>query len=233
MDKKPVIELKNVSKIYKVGNEEVKALDGVNLKIYKGEFVSIIGPSGSGKSTLLHIMGVLDKPTTGEVYIDGEKISKLRDEEIAMLRNKKIGFVFQFFNLYPTLTALENVELPMMISGLDENVRRERAEKLLDEVGLLKFKNHLPSQLSGGQRQKVAIARAMANDPRYILADEPTGNLDSKSGEEIIKTFKQLNEKHNKTIIVVTHNLELTKYFEKIIKIRDGKIVEVKDNGKK
>ncbi|MCS7093803.1 MAG: ABC transporter ATP-binding protein [Candidatus Aenigmarchaeota archaeon] len=233
MDKKPVIELKNVSKIYKVGDEEVKALDRVNLKIYKGEFVSIIGPSGSGKSTLLHIMGVLDKPTTGEVYIDGERISKLRDEEIALLRNKKIGFVFQFFNLYPTLTALENVELPMMISGLDENERRERAEKLLDEVGLLKFKNHLPSQLSGGQRQKVAIARAMANDPRYILADEPTGNLDSKSGEEIIKTFKHLNEKHNKTIIVVTHNLELTKYFEKIIKIRDGKIVEVKDNGKK
>ncbi|MFH7880490.1 MAG: ABC transporter ATP-binding protein [Candidatus Aenigmatarchaeota archaeon] len=221
-----VIELKNVSKIYKMDNNEVVALNNVNLKFRKSELVAIVGPSGSGKSTLLHIIGLLDKPTKGEVFIEGKRTSTLNEKEISELRNKKIGFVFQFFNLYPTLTALENVELPMMIAGIDEKERKERAKKLLEEVGLIKFKDHLPSQLSGGQRQRVAIARAMANDPSYILADEPTGNLDSKSGEEIIRIFRNLNEKYGKTIIVVTHNLEIIKYFKRIIKIKDGRIVE-------
>jgi len=206
-----VIELKNVSKIYKMDNNEVVALNNVNLKFRKSELVAIVGPSGSGKSTLLHIIGLLDKPTKGEVFIEGKRTSTLNEKEISELRNKKIGFVFQFFNLYPTLTALENVELPMMIAGIDEKERKERAKKLLEEVGLIKFKDHLPSQLSGGQRQRVAIARAMANDPSYILADEPTGNLDSKSGEEIIRIFRNLNEKYGKTIIVVTHKLEIIK----------------------
>lgn len=225
-----VIELKNVSKIYKMDNNEVVALNNVNLKFKKSELVAIVGPSGSGKSTLLHIIGLLDKPTKGEVFIEGKRTSTLNEKEISELRNKKIGFVFQFFNLYPTLTALENVELPMMIAGIDEKERKERAKKLLEEVGLIKFKDHLPSQLSGGQRQKVAIARAMANDPSYILADEPTGNLDSKSGEEIIRIFRNLNEKYGKTIIVVTHNLEIIKYFKRVIKIKDGRIVEDEKN---
>lgn len=225
-----VIELKNVSKIYKMDNNEVVALNNVNLKFRKSELVAIVGPSGSGKSTLLHIIGLLDKPTKGEVFIEGKRTSTLNEKEISELRNKKIGFVFQFFNLYPTLTALENVELPMMIAGIDEKERKERAKKLLEEVGLIKFKDHLPSQLSGGQRQKVAIARAMANDPSYILADEPTGNLDSKSGEEIIRIFRNLNEKYGKTIIVVTHNLEIIKYFKRVIKIKDGRIVEDEKN---
>jgi len=225
-----VIELKNVSKIYKMDNNEVVALNNVNLKFRKSELVAIVGPSGSGKSTLLHIIGLLDKPTKGEVFIEGKRTSTLNEKEISELRNKKIGFVFQFFNLYPTLTALENVELPMMIAGIDEKERKERAKKLLEEVGLIKFKDHLPSQLSGGQRQRVAIARAMANDPSYILADEPTGNLDSKSGEEIIRIFRNLNEKYGKTIIVVTHNLEIIKYFKRVIKIKDGRIVEDEKN---
>lgn len=225
-----VIELKNVSKIYKMDNNEVVALNNVNLKFRKSELVAIVGPSGSGKSTLLHIIGLLDKPTKGEVFIEGKRTSTLNEKEISELRNKKIGFVFQFFNLYPTLTALENVELPMMIAGIDEKERKERAKILLEEVGLIKFKDHLPSQLSGGQRQKVAIARAMANDPSYILADEPTGNLDSKSGEEIIRIFRNLNEKYGKTIIVVTHNLEIIKYFKRVIKIKDGRIVEDEKN---
>ncbi|MEM5815618.1 MAG: ABC transporter ATP-binding protein [Candidatus Aenigmatarchaeota archaeon] len=211
-------------------NNEVVALNNVNLKFKKSELVAIVGPSGSGKSTLLHIIGLLDKPTKGEVFIEGKRTSTLNEKEISELRNKKIGFVFQFFNLYPTLTALENVELPMMIAGIDEKERKERAKKLLEEVGLIKFKDHLPSQLSGGQRQKVAIARAMANDPSYILADEPTGNLDSKSGEEIIRIFRNLNEKYGKTIIVVTHNLEIIKYFKRVIKIKDGRIVEDEKN---
>jgi len=223
---KTVIELRNVSKIYKMGENEVKALDNVNLKVKEGDLIAVIGPSGSGKSTLLHIMGVLDKPTKGEVFIDGEKVSYNDDKKISEIRNKKIGFVFQFFNLYPTLTALENVELPMSIAGIEKSEREERAKYLLEEVGLIKFKDHYPNQLSGGQRQKVAIARAMANDPKYILADEPTGNLDSKSGEEIIEIFKNLNKKYKKTIMVVTHNIEFSKHFKRIIKMKDGRIYE-------
>lgn len=227
---KVIIELKNVSKIYKMGEVDVIALDNVNLSIYKGQFVCIIGPSGSGKSTMLHLIGCLDKPTKGKVLIDGKDVSKLNDNKLAEIRREKIGFVFQFFNLYPTLTALENVELPMVIKEVDRKFRRERARKLLEMVGLKGFENHLPSQLSGGQKQRVAIARALANNPSIILADEPTGNLDSNSGEEIIKILKNLQEKENKTVIIVTHNLNYKKYAEIVIYLKDGKIFKYENN---
>ena len=219
-----VIVAENVWKIYKMDSVEVSALRGISLKIKKGEFLVIMGPSGSGKSTLLHLIGCLDKPTKGEIYIDGIKVSKLNDNELAKIRMEKIGFVFQFFNLYPTLTALENVELPMIIAKKNKEERKERAKKLLELVGLKGFENHLPSQLSGGQRQRVAIARALANDPKILLCDEPTGNLDSKSGKEIMELLKKLNEE-GKTIVVVTHNPEFKKYADRVVYLKDGKII--------
>jgi len=219
------IEMRNVTKIYKMDSVNVVGVENVNLKIKDGEFICIMGPSGSGKSTMLHLMGCLDKPTSGKIFIDGIDASKMNDEELANLRKEKIGFVFQFFNLYPTLTALENVELPMIIAEKDKELRRKRAIELLEMVEMEEFKDHLPSQLSGGQRQKVAIARALANDPPIILADEPTGNLDSKSGEEVMKIFKELNER-GKTIVVVTHNEYLAKFAKRIIRLKDGKIIK-------
>jgi putative ABC transport system ATP-binding protein len=223
---KPVVELRQVSKIYKMDEVEVKALDCVDMKVEKGEFVAIIGPSGSGKSTLLHMIGLLDRPTNGKVFLDGIDVSKLGDNELARLRGNKIGFVFQFFNLYPILTALENIELPMIISEKDKTERRKRALELLKIVGLEKRAEHLPSQLSGGERQRVAIARALANNPSLILADEPTGNLDSKSGKEIIELLDKLQEEEGKTIIMVTHNLNIGKYAERLIYLKDGKIIK-------
>ncbi|MEM0480842.1 MAG: ABC transporter ATP-binding protein [Candidatus Aenigmatarchaeota archaeon] len=220
-----IIKTENVWKIYKMDSIEVAAIRGISLKIKEGEFVSIMGPSGSGKSTLLHLIGCLDKPTKGKIYIEGKEISKMSENELANLRMEKIGFVFQFFNLYPTLTALENVELPMIISKKDKKERRERAKKLLELVGLKGFENRLPSQLSGGQKQRVAIARALANNPKIILADEPTGNLDSKSGKEIMQLLKKL-QKIGKTIVVVTHNPEFKKYSDRVIFIKDGKILK-------
>jgi putative ABC transport system ATP-binding protein len=220
-----VIEMKNVTKIYKVDSVNVIGVENINLKIKKGEFVCVMGPSGSGKSTMLHLMGCLDKPTYGKVLIDGVDASRMSDDELADLRKYKIGFVFQFFNLYPTLTALENVELPMIIAEKDKEFRKKRAIELLKMVEMEEFKDYLPSQLSGGQRQKIAIARALANDPPIILADEPTGNLDSKSGEEVIKIFKELNKK-GKTIVVVTHNENVAKFAERIIRLKDGKIIK-------
>lgn len=222
-----VVELNQVSKTYKMDNVEVQALKGVNLKIVKGEFVAIMGPSGSGKSTLLHMIGCLDRPTSGKIYLDGIDVLKLSDSELARLRGKKIGFVFQFFYLYPTLTARENVELPMMIVEQDKKIREKRALNLLKVVGLEHRAEHLPSQLSGGERQRVAIARALANDPSLLLADEPTGNLDSKSGREIMELFVKLN-KEGKTIIIVTHDENIASYAERIIKIKDGRIQEEK-----
>ncbi|MEM5773149.1 MAG: ABC transporter ATP-binding protein [Candidatus Aenigmatarchaeota archaeon] len=222
---KPVVELRKVSKVYKMDEVEVTALKDIDLKIMEKEFVAIIGPSGSGKSTLLHLIGLLDKPTSGKIFLDSVDTSKLKDKQLARLRGRKIGFVFQFFNLYPTLTALENVELPMMIAEKDKRESEKRAIELLKKVGLEKRAYHLPSQLSGGERQRVAIARALANDPALILADEPTGNLDSKSGEEVMKIFDKLQEE-GKTIVMVTHEMNIARYAERIIYLRDGRIIK-------
>lgn len=219
-----IIELKNVGKIYQMEEVKVQALDSVHLEIKKGEFLAVMGPSGSGKSTLLHMIGCLDRPSYGKVFLNSVDISQLKDSELARLRGKEIGFVFQTFNLYPTLTALENVELPMIIAERGKKERKERALELLKAVGLEERKNHLPSELSGGEKQRVAIARALANDPNLILADEPTGNLDSKSGYEIMKIFVGLNEK-GKTVVVITHDQNIASHAKNIVKIKDGKII--------
>jgi len=221
-----IIELKNVWKIYQLGEVEVHALKGINLKIKKEEFVAIMGPSGSGKSTLLHMIGVLDRPTSGKIYLDGTDISKLNDSELARLRGKKIGFVFQFFNLYPTLNAQENVELPMLILERDRKEREKKSSKLLKTVGLEKRAEHLPSQLSGGERQRVAVARALANAPPLLLADEPTGNLDTKTGIEIMNFLKMLQKEEKITIVMVTHEDHIAKCAKRAIRLKDGKIVD-------
>jgi putative ABC transport system ATP-binding protein len=221
--KDTIIKLKDVKKIYEMGEVKVKALDDISLEINKNEFIAIMGPSGSGKSTLLHMVGCLDRPSSGKIFLNSTDISKLNDSQLARLRGKEIGFVFQVFNLYPTLTAFENVELPMLIIEKNKKERKERALELLKVVGLEEREEHLPSQLSGGERQRVAIARALANDPNLILADEPTGNLDSKSGYEIMKIFTELNKK-GKTVVVITHDQIIASHAKKIIKIKDGKI---------
>ena len=217
------IKLHKLHKRYVIGGNKINALDGINLEINKGEFVAIIGPSGSGKSTMMNMIGALDLPTEGEIYLNGKNIVNLHESELSQIRGKKIGFVFQQFNLIPTLTALENVMLPMIFQGIEKNEREKKAEELLRKVGLEDRKYHLSSELSGGQKQRVAIARAMANNPEIIIADEPTGNLDSKSGKEVIDMFIQLNQ-NRKTIIIVTHNLDVAKYAKKILKMKDGKI---------
>ncbi|NPA62410.1 MAG: ABC transporter ATP-binding protein [Methanococci archaeon] len=221
-----MIKVKNVWKIYGKGEAKTIALKNINLEIEKGEFVMIMGPSGCGKSTLLNILGLLDVPTKGAVYYKGRKTSSMSENERAVFRRKIGGFVFQQFHLIKTLTALENVELPMMLDEKDKTYRRRKAKKLLKMVGLEKRINHYPHQLSGGQQQRVAIARALANDPKIIFADEPTGNLDSKSGEVVMNILKELNEK-GITIIMVTHEQELTRYASKIVKLKDGEIVEI------
>jgi putative ABC transport system ATP-binding protein len=224
-----IIKVENVKKIYRMGDNEVRALDGVSLVVEEGEFLIVMGPSGSGKTTLLHLMGCLDKPTEGEIYIASTPVSKLNDSQLAKIRNKMVGFVFQQFNLLPRLTALENVELPMIYAGVPKSARRKKAKELLELVGLGDRLHHRPTQLSGGQMQKVAIARALANDPMVLLADEPTGNLDSKSGEEILKIFSELNER-GQTIIIVTHDPEVAKHAGRIVRMRDGKIVSEEVN---
>ncbi len=224
-----IIKVENVKKIYRMGDNEVRALDGVSLVIEEGEFLIVMGPSGSGKTTLLHLMGCLDKPTEGEIYIASTPVSKLNDSQLAKIRNKMVGFVFQQFNLLPRLTALENVELPMIYAGVPKSARRKKAKELLELVGLGDRLHHRPTQLSGGQMQRVAIARALANDPMVLLADEPTGNLDSKSGEEILKIFSELNER-GQTIIIVTHDPEVAKHAGRIVRMRDGKIVSEEVN---
>lgn len=218
-----IIELKNLSKYYEMGENIVKALDGIDVKIKKGDFIAIVGPSGSGKSTMMNMIGALDLATKGEIFLDDEDIENLEESELAQIRGRKIGFVFQTFNLIPTLTALENVMLPMTFQGLGREEKLERAEEILKKVGLEHRKNHFSNELSGGEMQRVAIARALANNPEVILADEPTGNLDSKTGKEIMKIFTDLNKK-GKTIILVTHDLDLIKYATKVLKLRDGKI---------
>ncbi len=222
----PLIKLENVSKVYRMGETKVQALKNINLKLEKGENVVIIGPSGCGKSTLLHLMGCLDRPTRGKVLIDGRDISKLSDNELAKIRREKIGFIFQFFYLIPTLTALENVMLPMTFAGVPSKEKEKRAKELLKLVGLEKRMHHKRSELSGGEIQRVAIARALANSPEIILADEPTGNLDSKSGKEVIKYLVRLNKEKNVTLVVVTHDLSIIKFFERKIYLKDGRIIK-------
>jgi putative ABC transport system ATP-binding protein len=220
-----MIELKNVHKVYPMGEVSVPALRGINLTIHPGEFVAIMGPSGSGKSTLMHLLGCLDLPSDGVVQLDGKDITELDEDTLAQIRGKKVGFVFQTFNLIPTLTAQENVELPLFFQGVPREKRRARAAELLRKVGLDGRLHHRPAQLSGGERQRVAIARALANDPEIILADEPTGNLDSESGEAILELLAQLHCE-GKTIILVTHNPEAAAYAQRIVRIRDGRLVE-------
>jgi len=223
---KPIIELENVSKIYKLGKVNVKALYNLNLKIYPKEFLAIIGKSGSGKTTCLSIMGCLDLPTRGKVKLLGKDISKFDDRELSKIRGKTIGFIFQMFNLIPTLTTLENVTLPMIFQGVDKEKRIKRAKKLLKLVGLEERMNHRPMELSGGEQQRVAIARALANEPQIILADEPTGNLDTKSGKMIIDILEKINKEKGTTLVIVTHDVELASRASRIIKLEDGKIVK-------
>jgi putative ABC transport system ATP-binding protein len=218
-----LIELHNVEKEYVMGDVKLRVLKGINLKVKKSEIAAIMGPSGSGKSTMLHILGCLDRPTKGKVIIDGVDISKLDDDSLAKIRREKIGFIFQFFNIIPIFTALENVELPMIFSKKSNRV--ERAKELLKAVGLQQRMSHHPSQLSGGETQRVAIARALANDPKLILADEPTGNLDSKYGEEIMDILIKLNKEKGTTLLLITHDISVAKYAERIIRLKDGMIV--------
>lgn len=219
-----IVKCENVWKIYNPGTPaEVQALQGVNLKVERGDFVAIMGASGSGKSTLLNCISSLDRPTKGKIFIDGQDISKLDDNQLASFRRNKIGFVFQFFNLIPGLTALKNVELPMIFKGIPGEERRKRAEELLTRVELAKRINAKPYELSGGESQRVAIARSLANDPVVIFADEPTGNLDSKSGKNVMEVFRKLNE-DKKTIIIITHDQNISNEANKIIRMVDGKI---------
>ena len=228
----PVIKLKNVWKIYYLGENILNVLKGVSLDINQGEFVVIVGPSGSGKSTLMNQVGILDTPTKGQIFLKNQDIAKLEESDLAQLRGKTIGFVFQQFNLIPTLTALENVVLPTIFQNIPEEQRNNRAKELLTLVGLHDRMDHKPNQLSGGQQQRVAIARALVNDPEIILADEPTGNLDSISGQQVMDLLSDLHQKHNKTIILVTHDTHLVDYAQKTISIKDGLIESIKINHK-
>ena len=218
-----VIRTEALAKVYQMGAEEVHALCGIDVEIHKGEYVAIMGPSGSGKSTLMNLIGCLDSPSSGRYWLAGRLVSELDDDELAYIRNKEIGFVFQTFNLLPRATALHNVELPLIYNGTPSEERIERAKKALERVDLVPRMHHKPNELSGGQRQRVAIARALVNNPSIVLADEPTGNLDSKTGEEIMNLFENLHAQGN-TIILVTHEMDIAQHAHRVIFIRDGKI---------
>lgn len=220
----PLLQLQNISKSFRLDDTELKVLDKITLTIQKGEFLAIMGPSGSGKSTLMYIMGCLDTPTSGQIYLEGKNLSGFSETQLAQIRNQKISFVFQLFNLLPRTTALNNVELPLVYAKTPLLERKKKALDLLAKLGLADRAKHLPSQLSGGEQQRVAIARALVNNPSLILADEPTGNLDSKSGKEIMEILKQLNKEGN-TIVIVTHDQAIAKYAQRIIRIRDGKLI--------
>ena len=224
-----MIELKNINKSFYLGGETIKAIDNVNFKVEKGEFVSIIGPSGSGKSTLMNILGLLDVPDSGTYILDGTEIGNLSDNQLAKIRNNKIGFIFQSFNLLNKMTALENIQVPLIYKGLSNERSKKRATELLEKVGLKGREKHLPSQLSGGQQQRVAIARALACDPEIILADEPTGALDSKTGVDIMNELEELNKK-GQTIILITHDINIANRAKRIVKIADGKLYEEGEN---
>ncbi|GAV25224.1 macrolide ABC transporter ATP-binding protein [Carboxydothermus islandicus] len=219
-----MIELVDVVKEYEVGKERFRALKNINLKIKAGEFTSIMGPSGSGKSTMMNILGLLDRATIGKYFLDGRDVSVLSDRELAYIRNREIGFVFQAFNLIPRMTVLDNVMLPMVYARIPGKVRREKALEALAKVGLLHRIKHYPNEISGGEKQRVAIARAIVNTPKVILADEPTGNLDSKSSEEIMKIFQKLNDE-GVTIVVVTHEPDIAQHTKRIVRFRDGQII--------
>ena len=219
----PLIELKDIYKIYHMGDEEVRANDGITLTIYKGEFVAIVGKSGSGKSTLMNIIGALDVPTEGSYYLGGEDVSDMSDDQLAVIRNKMIGFIFQQYNLLPKLNLLENVELPLLYAGVGREERRERAMESLEKVGLKEKWRNMPNQLSGGQQQRVSIARALAGDPSLILADEPTGALDSRTSREVLDFLKKINEEGN-TIVMITHDNSIAVEAKRVVRIYDGKI---------
>jgi len=219
-----LLKLINVSKTYQLDGVSIRALQSASLEIKQGEFIAIMGPSGSGKSTLMHLAGCLDTPTSGKVFLRGKDISHFSEEKLAQIRNEEIGFVFQSFNLIPRVSAINNVALPLIYAGKKDKERKKRARQVLKQVGLAEREDHLPNQLSGGEQQRVAIARALVNRSNLVFADEPTGNLDTKSGEEIMKIFVSLNKKGH-TVIVVTHEQEIADYAKRLIRIRDGKIV--------
>ncbi|MCS7202180.1 MAG: ABC transporter ATP-binding protein [Dictyoglomus sp.] len=225
-----ILILEDVVKIYKMDGVETVALRGVSLKVRKGDFIAIMGPSGSGKSTMMHIMGCLDRPTSGKIYFEGRDVSELSDNELAEIRNKKIGFVFQSFYLLPRYTAIQNVELPLIYQGVSPKERKEKARIILEKMGLSDRINHRPTQLSGGEQQRVAIARALIINPVILLADEPTGNLDSKSSHEIMNLISKLHKEEKITIILVTHERDIAEYAEKIVRMHDGRIVDIEDN---
>ena len=218
-----LIDVKNLNKIYGSGEAEVKALKNINLNIEQGEFVAIVGQSGSGKSTLLHLIGGVDIPSSGEVIIDGKNIYKLKEKELSILRRRKLGFIFQFFNLIPVLTAQENIEMPVLLDN--EKIDKKYMNELLRILGLEERKNNYPSQLSGGQQQRVSIGRALANKPSIILADEPTGNLDSKNSKEVLELLKYCAKKYNQTLILITHDINIAKSADRVITIEDGEII--------
>jgi putative ABC transport system ATP-binding protein len=220
-----MIDLENITKIYKMGQTKVRALDGINLKIQEGEMVAIMGPSGSGKSTLMAILGCLDIPTEGVYRLDGEPVEKLNENQLAQVRSRKVGFVFQQFNLLPRTSALENVMLPLLYDGVHGKARTEKAKAALETVGLADRMRHRPNQLSGGEQQRVAIARALVNNPTILLADEPTGNLDTKTGDEIIGLFQKLHTEQGQTVVYVTHDAFIARHTQRIIRLVDGKII--------
>lgn len=221
-----VIEVRNLQKTFQLGEMELEVLQDINLDIAAGEFVSIMGPSGSGKSTLLYILGSLDRPTRGTVKLKGTDISQLSDQEESILRRRQIGFIFQFYNLIPNLSVAENILLPVLLDGKDLGSYSRKLEEILELVGLTQRKTHTPRELSGGQQQRVAIARALINDPEIIFADEPIGNLDSKTGEQIMELFKRINQEKGLTLVQVTHSLEAAAYGHRVINLRDGKVIE-------